>query len=504
MFSFPVFRVLFLLGSLLGAESHQAVSADRPNILWFVVDDMSANFSCYGETLITTPHVDALASGGTRFTRAFVTAPVCSSSRSAMITGMYQTSIGAHHHRSGRGKHRIQLPGDVEPLPALLQEAGYFTCIGSGLEGLDHRSLPLKKPKRGKTDYNFNWEETIYDSHDWAGRAEGQPFFMQVQLHGGKLRGDSEQANAAFANRVVAELGSATDPDKVTLPPYYPRDAVLLADWAVYLDSVRMTDRHVGQVMERLEREGQLENTLVIFMTDHGISHARGKQFLYDEGAHIPFIVSGPGAGAGMVRDDLIEHIDMAAISLAAAGLEVPLWMQGRDVLAADYSPRETVFGARDRCGEAADRIRSIRTATHLYIRNFHPARPHLMPNDYKDGKAIIRRLRELYAAGEVNDLTRDLLFAPVRPAEELYAWTTDRWQTVNLATDPASAEVLMTLSRQLDDWISESGDRGDESPEVYDLEIADELAVIKAGTPRHEAFSKNAEIYRQWMKEGK
>ena len=505
MFFSSVFRVLFLIGSLLVAGSQQAVSAeDRPNLLWFVVDDMSANFSCYGETLISTPHVDALAAGGMRFTRAFVTAPVCSSSRSAMIAGMYQTSIGAHHHRSGRGKHRIQLPGEVEPLPALLHKAGYFTCIGSGLEGLDHRSLPTKKPRRGKTDYNFDWDEAIYDSHDWADRAEGQPFFMQVQLHGGKLRGDSEQANAAFADRVVVELGSATDPDNVTLPPYYPRDPVLLADWAAYLDSVRLTDWHVGEVIARLEKEGLLENTLVIFMTDHGISHARGKQFLYDEGAHIPFIVSGPGVGAGVVREDLIEHIDMAAISLVAAGLEVPGWMQGRDLLAADYAAREAVFGARDRCGEAADRIRSVRTATHLYIRHFHPARPHLMPNDYKDSKAIIRRLRELEAAGEVSDLTRDLLFALVRPAEELYAWTTDRWQTVNLASDPASAEVLKTLSRRLDDWISETGDRGDESPGVYDLEIADELAVIKAGTPRHETFSKNAEIYRQWMKEGK
>ncbi|MFM7130496.1 MAG: sulfatase-like hydrolase/transferase, partial [bacterium] len=74
--------------------------APRPNILWFVVDDMSANFSCYGEKLIETPAVDRLAREGTRFANAFVTAPVCSPCRSALITGMYQTSIGAHHHRS--------------------------------------------------------------------------------------------------------------------------------------------------------------------------------------------------------------------------------------------------------------------------------------------------------------------------------------------------------------------------------------------------------------------
>jgi len=207
---------------------------------------------------------------------------------------------------------------------------------------------------------------------------------------------------------------------------------------------------------------------------------------------------------AGEVRDDLIEHIDMAAITLAAAGLEIPIWMQGRDVLADDYQPRDAVFAARDRCGEAADRIRSVRTATHLYIRNFHPERPHLMPNDYKDGKAIIRRLRELHAAGTLPELSEKLLFAPVRPAEELYEWKTDRWQVMNLAEDPAHEEIRRDLSMRLDQWITESRDPGDESAGVYDLEIADELAVIKKGSDRYRAFSENAEVYRAWMKEGK
>src|SRR5688572_11415376 len=91
----------------------------RPNLLWFVVDDMSANFSCYGETAILTPHVDRLAREGTMFKNAFVTAPVCSPCRSAMITGMYQTSIGAHHHRSGRGTERIRLADGIALVPSL-------------------------------------------------------------------------------------------------------------------------------------------------------------------------------------------------------------------------------------------------------------------------------------------------------------------------------------------------------------------------------------------------
>jgi len=504
MFPPLVFRAIFLLSCTLPGGIRHAAAADRPNLLWFVVDDMSADFSCYGETLIDTPHVDALAAGGVKFTNAFVTAPVCSSSRSAMITGMYQTTIGGHHHRSGRGEHRIALPGGVKPVPALLQRAGYYTCNGSGLPGLDHRSSPVKKSRPGKTDYNFDWDTSMYDSDDWAGRRQDQAFFMQVQLHGGKLRGDSEKAYAVLEKQAMERFGDKVDPDKVTLPPHYPDDPLMRRDWAAYLDSVRLTDWHVGQVMARLEKEGILENTLVIFMTDHGISHARGKQFLYDEGAHIPFLIRGPGIEAGTVRHDLIEHIDMAAISLAAAGLEVPDWMQGRDVLSPDYQAREAVYAARDRCGEAADRIRSMRTATHLYIRNFHPQRPHLMPNDYKDSKVIIQRLRELEAAGALSRLSHDLLFAPIRPSEELYEWTRDRWQTVNLATDPAAAGTVKKLSRMLDEWISESGDPGDESPAVYDQEIADELAVIKSGTPRYTTFSTNAEIYRRWIREGK
>ncbi|MFN9915560.1 MAG: sulfatase-like hydrolase/transferase, partial [Pirellulaceae bacterium] len=123
-------------------------------------------------------------------------------------------------------------------------------------------------------DYNFEWDKKIYDGDDWSGRASGQPFFMQVQLSGGKLREGAPDRRAAFRQRVIADLGSATDPAAVELPPYYPRDPVLLEDWALYLDAVRYTDKMVGDVLKRLDDEGLTANTLVIFMTDHGISHA--------------------------------------------------------------------------------------------------------------------------------------------------------------------------------------------------------------------------------------
>jgi len=489
------------LAAFTGTASAAGQSKDKPNILWFVVDDMSANFSCYGETLIKTPHVDRLAREGTLFTHAFVTAPVCSPCRSALITGMYQTSIGSHHHRSGRGEEKILLPEGVVPLPALMKQAGYYTCIGDGLPGENPRKKGNKgkgAPAFGKTDYNFEWNPAIYDSPDWSGRAEGQPFFMQVQLAGGKLRGGTDESAQKLSAQATTELGSSIRPEDVTLPPYYPRDPVLLRDWAAYLDSVRFTDETVGKVIARLESEGILENTLIIFMTDHGISHARGKQFLYNEGTHIPFVVRGPGVAKGAVRDDLIEHIDMTAMTLGAAGLPIPAAMQARNVLAATYQPRDAVFAARDRCDETVERLRSVRTDRYLYVRNFYPQRPHLQPNAYKDGKSIVQALRSLHESGTLEPLSEKLLFAPTRPEEELYEWVTDRWQVTNLAGDPAHAETLKTLRDRLDRWMKETNDHGPESESRYD---SDMKVYLGKGNPEVE---KNIALMKQWAKEGK
>ncbi len=468
---------------------------------------MSANFSCYGETRIQTPNVDRLAREGTRFSKAFITCPVCSPCRSALITGMYQTSIGAHHHRSGRGVEKIRLPDGVQPAPVLFQKAGYYTCIGGPLVWGKAETL-------GKTDYNFEWDRAMYAGNDWATGATGatgsgrkrvaqQPFFMQVQLHGGKYREGRNWPEVARR-----ELGSFTNPSDVALPPYYPRDPLILEDWARYLDAVRYTDKQVGEVLERLEKEGILDQTVIFFMTDHGISHARGKQFLYDEGTHVPLVVRGPGIDKGKVRDDLIEHIDLAATSLALAGIDVPRWMQGRNVLARDYAPRDAVFAARDRCDETVDHIRGVRTERFKYIRNYLPDRPHLQPNRYKDNKPIVKRLRELHAAGKLDELQEKLLFAPTRPAEELYDLRDDPFEIKNLASNPAHRQTLIEMRERLARWEVATNDRGrqPEPESMYDSDMAVYLGEQGGQKPggQVDVLRKNIELMKRWAKEGK
>lgn len=455
------------------------------------MDDVGVEWPCYGEKLIQTPNMDRLVSEGTRFEHAFLTASVCSPSRSAMITGMYQTSIGAHHHRSGQGREKIHLPPGVEPAPAIFQRAGYYTCNGD---------YPAKARRPGKTDYNFEWNREIYDGFDWADRPAGKPFFAQLQLWGGKNRNDKGQWHRDVAPKA---LGALTKPENVVLPPYYPRDPVFLMDWAQYLDCIRYTDQQLGEILQRLENEGILDKTMIIVMGDNGISQARGKQFLYDEGIRTPFVVRGPGIARGVVRGDLIEHIDMAATSLVWAGLPLPSWMQGRDLFAKNYQPRDAVFSARDRCGETVDRIRSVRTWQYKYIRNGHPQRPLLQPNQYKDHKPFMPRLREMHARGELNALQEEILFAPTRAAEELYDVKADPFEIRNLANDPEYRKTLRMLRDRLDRWMKETGPGEPESEKVYDANVLDELN-HPANKDHQEAILKNVELMKQWAREGK
>ncbi len=489
-----MFRFAFLVLLVIAMPGYSAEPPKRPNIVWIFVDDMSANFSCYGEKTIQTPHVDRLATEGTLFTKCFVTVPVCSPCRSALITGCYQTTIGSHHHRSGRGEMKIHLPGEVVPVPVLFQKAGYYTCNGGpGTKG----------QQLAKTDYNFEWPRNMYDGNDWAGRKPGQPFFMQVQLHGGKHRGQAP--NKGWETRVAKELGSNTKPEDVKLPPYYPRDPVILQDWADYLDCCRYTDKEVGDVIARLEKEQLLEDTVVFFMTDHGISHARGKQFLYDEGLHVPFVVRGPGIAKGAVRTDLVEHIDMTAMSLALAGIEIPKWMQGRDVLAKDYVPREAAHAARDRCDETMEHMRSVRTQDFKYIRNYLNERPHLQPNRYKDDKAIVKKLRELHAAKKLHDLSEKLLFAEKRPAEELYDLAADPFEVNNLAGDPKHIATLNMMRKRLADWEESTGDKG-RQPEPMAMYDSDMKTYLGGGAKKatNDELQRNIDLNKKWASEGK
>jgi arylsulfatase A-like enzyme len=437
-----------LSGCMGRAGSFSASPAGRkPNILWIIAEDMSAHWSCYGEGTIRTPNIDRLAVEGALFRKAFVTSPVCSPSRSAMITGMYQTTIGAHHHRSSWPGSKIYLPEQIKLLPEYFKQHDYYTSNGGPKTTVYHGDLVSADRKLGKTDYNFVWGQGVYDDNDWKNRRPDQPFFAQIQLRGGKYR--------------AAPVSNPVDPADVNLPAYYPDHPVMREDWAQYLNSVLYLDAEVGKILKRLEDEGIADNTIVFLWTDHGISHARGKQFLYDEGIRVPLIVRWTGViKPGTVREELVSHIDIAATSLYMAGIPIPDYMQGMPLFGPAYKPREYIFAARDRCDETLDCIRCVRTSRYKYIRNFYPNRPHLQHNRYKDGKQIIKTMRRLFAEGKL-DLVQARVLAPTRPTEELYDLANDPHEISNLAGLPEYERVLNRMRCRLKKWIVETGDVG-------------------------------------------
>lgn len=454
----------------------------RTNIIWIIAEDMSPHFGYNGETLIETPNIDKMAREGVVFNRAYVTAPVCSASRSALITGMHQTSIGAQNHRSSTGESKIYLPTNVKTIPEYFKEAGYFTT-NQMLRG-------TKWGAAGKEDYNFVYKSTdLYDGFDWSARAKNQPFFGQIQLQGGK-------------NRKVV-LPTMVNPNDVVLPPHYPNDPIILKDWAGYLNSVKNVDNEVGLIFDRLKKEGLLENTVVFFITDHGISHARGKQFCYEEGAHIPLIIWGDKQVGKGVRNELVSHIDLAATSLYLAGIEIPKYMEARALFGKEAKPREYAVTARDRCDETVDHIRSIRKGDYLYIRNYLNKRPHLQPNGYKDKKEILISLREQYKAGKLNDIQK-IIFAPERPYEELYNFKLDKFQYVNLVTDIKMQMMLKEMRTMLDKWELKTNDRGRrlESKKVYIKEMQDILN--PEGNKVSKELNDNMKLMLKWLQEGK
>lgn len=486
-----------LLISLLLCFTAAGRAADRPNIVWIQVDDMSPHFSCYGETTVRTPNVDRLAAEGTRFSRAYVTAPICSISRSALLTGCYQTQIGCQNHRSGSVKYPIHLPAGMKTVAEMIKAAGYHTSNVSIEDFLrTHGAVKI-----AKTDYNFVWDrESHYDLTHWSARQAGQPFFVQVQLQGGKYRG--QRPGEQWPKRVQATLGSVTSTNAVKLPPYLPEDPVIREDWAQYLDTVRYTDWEVGRIVERLKQAGEWDRTVLFFWTDHGISHVRNKQFLYEGGLHVPLVVRGPGVQSGSVRSDMVEHIDISAATLAFAGIPHPKWMQGRDFFSPTHRPAEFVFAARDRADETVDRIRSVRSDGFKYIRNYYPSRPYLQPNRYKDDKAIVQRMRALHAEGKLNDVQARIM-AETRPREELYDLRQDPHELRNLAEDPTYREVLTKHRAALEEWVARTGDLGKtaEPEHVYLNYVADERPEGGRGN-QNEIFANNVQLMLRWSVE--
>ena len=424
---------LSLAVALSPAGPLAAEESPRPNVVWILAEDICPDLSCYGNRAVYTPHLDEMAAEGIRFNKAFTTAPVCSASRSALMTGMHQNFIGAHQHRTSGDFTKKPLPEPVRPLPEILREAGYFTCL-----------MPGKK-----LDLNFIHDaKTLFDGDDWS-QAGGRPFFAQMSIS------NTHRSWGRDPERPI-------DAKDMEVPPYYPDTPLVRRDIANGLEEIQKMDRTVGEILARLEKDGLADNTIVIFIGDHCRCQVRGKQFLYDSGLHIPLIVRWPkGIEPGQVREDLISGIDITATIIAVATGRVPDYMHGRNFLDPETPRREAVFAARDKMDNTHDSMRAVRTDRYKYILNLMPERAWCQLNEYKERQyPVLALLNVMHAKGQLNPAQVHFMQA-VKPVEELYDLEADPYEINNLAEVKEHKPALVELRKKLNAWRKEIGDEG-------------------------------------------
>ena len=455
-------RIPFLaLAALLAATINAEEPTVRPNVLWLDIDDQSPWYSSYGHDLVETPNIDALAREGVLFERAYAPTPVCSPTRSSLITGSYAIRIGAHDHRSGRVPgYQVTLPEGVVTVPELFRRAGYETY------------------NAGKDDFNFAYDRSALYSigasqqsaaswkgprgaGHWRDVPAGKPFFGQMPVAGGKGAGNIDAE--------LRELGlTPVAPEDVHVPAQYPDIPQVRRHISTHYNTMMRTDHQVGQHVAQLKADGLWESTVVVLFSDHGSDLPRSKEFTYAEGLQIPLIVVAPGLTDTVVpgtrRTDLVSLMDVAATSLALAGLDVPGFMDARNVFDSGYK-RDYVFGSADRMSNVIDRVRSVMGPRFHYIRNFMLDRPLMnwghremlsLPNPDASSFLTIRRLAE---EGKLTP-AQAAPYGP-RAAEELYDLENDPDEVVNLAQDPAYSAVLEDMRHALAGWIAYTDDKG-------------------------------------------
>ncbi len=425
---------LLFLANCKHESKGEAQEQKPPNIIWLMAEDISLDLACYGMKAVKTPNLDQMALEGIKYTNAYVTNPICSPSRSAMMVGVHQVKTNTHNHRSNRN---VALSEPFLPFTKHLRDAGYTTILG-------HHSV---RGKGRKTDVNFKHQPVgewngkdkfgLFDKFDSINIAD-TPFFAQIQLNV-THRGD-------WWNEIREQSKHPVNPDDVILPPYYADDPTIRLDWAKYLDTMEYMDDEVGMLFKELEEKGLSENTVVIFIGDNGRCNIKGKGYLHDPGLRIPFLMKWPkGIEPNQVRDEVVSATDITATILDLAGVERPNYMTATSVLSEDFSRKE-VYAARDLWDEIEEKSRAITDGKWKYIRNDKPDIPWDASQAYLEFyRPAVHVMRSLKKQGKLNK-EQQQYFADSKPSEELYDIQNDPFELNNLAESTNFTAVLETM----------------------------------------------------------
>ncbi len=464
-----------VLGSLAlpGLSVAEKPGSGAKNILLLVAEDMAPHLGCYGDAHARTPKIDQLAGESTRFDNAYVTAASCSPSRASMLTGLYPQQhgqIGLSVSYSSRKKLVSMKPGIVT-LPQRLEQAGYQTGVLGKIHvdphdrlGFDFRrgadaagvsaqtltELPVIRSSGTKTTtrvrYSADVEQMTRDAAEFFTYSAGKPFFLMVNF---------SDAHEPYMNQVNGYPAKMHQPQEFTEPFKFTGRASLdraeQREMAAYYNGIARLDAAVGQILHALDKAGLTDNTLVMFLSDHGPEgFGRAKLSNYEAGLKVPFLFKYPGLALPRTYDGFVSSLDIMPTALEAANISYTNALPGKSlvkVLTGKDQPHEDIFGDFNR--HLDTRIWPIRSVRHkdykLIYYPFVAVYQPLAATDSSAGKGSVMRQEYLEYAHS--------------PEYELFDLSKDPYELNNLAKDPLHREALQECKRRLRQWQEEVGD---------------------------------------------
>ncbi len=409
----------------------------QPNIVYLHSHDTGRYISPYGHAL-NTLNLQKLAAEGLLFRQAFCAAPTCSPSRAALLTGQAPHSAGM----IGLAHRGFALHDQSQHLASTLHGAGYH-CVLAGVQhvaaGEDVKKLGYDLLCDAKNGTENNAVEFLNSkSHPEGAR---QPFFLDAGFN------ETHRFGAHFnrENGVVVQKG---DGKYVTVPPHLPDNEITRADFADYAESAKILDAKYGLILEALERNRLVENTLIVCTTDHGIAFPGMKCHLTDRGIGVLLIMRGPKLPKGQICDALVSQIDIFPTICDLLGIEKPKWLQGQSLLpvinGAAREVNDAIF-AEVTYHAAYEPQRGVRTPRWKYIRRFDERGKIALPNcdDSPTKKWLLERD---WAERAIAD-------------EQLYDLWFDPQENNNLASKREAANALADMRWRLENWMEATAD---------------------------------------------
>jgi N-sulfoglucosamine sulfohydrolase len=450
----------------LSLRAASPAAGGRPNILFIIFDDWGpgTHASIAGNTWIKTPNFDRIAREGALFNNAFTSNPKCAPCRASILTGRnsWQLREGVSH-----GGH---FPDGFEVFPDLLERAGYFVGLtGKGWGPGDFKILSkrTRNPAGPSFDSKRHTPPTnAINANDYPGNFEtflqqrpaGQPFCFWMGFH---------EPHRAYERGSGLRAGKKLEDVKV--PAYYPDVAEIRSDLLDYAIEVEWGDTQIGRALKALEATGELDNTLIVVTSDHGMPFPFVKGQIYEDAFHLPLAMRwGKTIKPGRVVEDFINVRDFAPTFMEVAGLKPHAQMTGRSLVSLLRSDKSGWVENRDEMLIGKERhdigrpndmgypVRALRTRDFLYVHNFFPDRwPAGNPEtdfgnvDASPTKEVLKQLGGHYY---------DLSFGK-RPPDALYRLKDDPECVRNLAHDLAFAPVMEKMRTRMMQLLREEGD---------------------------------------------